>query len=182
MIKVLMYLFSFIMGRYNSVLKPSTLVLVDQLLLRTRKLMMTSMVSLIASLLLTGGVVISLIEFTRQIDQFKVVWPSATLIGGLTLSVLALTVLVYSFTSRAFDLRYVPIRSAKKGNRDDTQTRTHSPLEEALSVLVLDFVNERKASRTKEEASAPPKEKVSENVSNVSSADPRSTYENTTLQ
>lgn len=181
MIKILSYLFSYFAGRYNSVLKPSTLLIIDQLLVRARKLVMTSSIMFISSLLLAGGVLISLIEFTSQIDRYAVVWPSATLIGGLSLSVIALGVLIFSFTSRTFDLRYVRSKNSRRHESlfdsrksESSSPRTQSPVEEALSLLIMDFVNERKQNREKKE--------TSENVSSPPPSPTRTEYENTTLQ
>jgi hypothetical protein len=171
MIKFFTYFISFLIGRYNSFAKPSAMVIIDQVLLRTRKLLMTSMISLIASLLLTGGVIISLIEFTRQIDRFQIVWPSATLIGGLALTLISLATLIYAFTSKAFDLRYV-----KKASPTEQIPRTPSPLEEALSVLVMDFIKERREERQK------PSEKTEPSPTPRSTAGAAAAYENTTLQ
>ena len=174
MIKILSYLFSYFAGRYNSILKPSTFMIIDQLLVRARKLVMTSSIMFISSLLFAAGVIISLIEFTSQVDRFGVVWPSATLVGGLTLSALSVAVLIFSFTSKAFDLRYV--RSQKSRRQESlfdshkvegsSSTRAQSPLEEALGVLIMDFVNERKQNRERafQEPAA------------------RASYENSTLQ
>ncbi len=195
MFKVLTYLVSFFISLYQSILKPSYLVIIDQLLVRARKMIMTSVLSLVAGLLLTGSMMISLIEFTSQIDKFGVVWPSATLIGGLVLSVISTGALIYSFTSKAFDLRYIRPSIAKSheasvfGANLDQQTapsRQPSPLEEALGILVMDFVNERRESRLKDESERTEKSKSSSESSYVApQAAPestRSTYENSTLQ
>lgn len=186
MIKILSYLFSYFAGRYNSILKPSTFMIIDQLLVRARKLLMTSSIMFISSLLLAGGVIISLLEFTSQIDRFAMVWPSATLVGGLSLSGISLAVLIFAFTSRSFDLRYVRSQKTRRqeslfdshtGRVDASTQRAQSPLEEALSVLIMDFVNERKQNREQQSAS------VKEEASPTMPPKPtRTEYENTTLQ
>lgn len=185
MIRVLGFIFSFIVGRYNALLKPSTLLIVDQILLKARKLMMNSMISLTSSLLLTGGILITLIEFTRQIDQFRVVWPSATLIGGFLLSILGVSALIYSFTAKTFDLRYASASNTKGQNPQGSSAHVPSPLEEALSLLVMDFVNERKQKRAHSQAVASDDrvgEPTKRNSNRSSSTEAESIYENTTLQ
>ena len=162
MLKVLTYLISFFVGRYQSALKTPSLIIVDQIMLRARKLMMNSMVSLIASLLLTGGVLITLIEFTSQIDRFGVVWPSAALIGGLLLSAFSLAGLIYSFKSASL------FKSSSIITNVQAAPKQPSPLEEALGILVMDFVKERREHREQKEPPVPPKAEAM--------------YENTTLQ
>lgn len=152
MIKVLTYLISYFAGRYNTILKPSTLMIIDQLLVRARKLVMTSSIIFMSSLLFVAGVIISLIEFTSQVDRFAVVWPSATLAGGLTLAALSMAVLIFSFRAKAFDLRFVRNQRSRRPEslfaapqgEGSSSNRAQSPLEEALGVLIMDFVNERK--------------------------------------
>ncbi|MGZ3768048.1 MAG: hypothetical protein ACXVCP_05390 [Bdellovibrio sp.] len=123
-------------------LKESAMEIFEEVSHRSRKIISLTLTGIAAVIIFCGGFFISLINATTQYDNTGKLFLTATLSAGLVLIAFALITFAVIF------LRAWP--GVKERNAKE-QLAAGSSLEQALSLLVLDFV---KARQEKREATA----------------------------
>lgn len=157
--KMLGLVLSFLFGKMNSKtssIKESALEIFEEITHRSRKMVFLSILGIGAVAFFTGGLFISLLDATRQYDTQGVVYWSSTLIAGGVIALLAAGLIAYVF------MRAWPGASPSNVIMKETKEEVHhhhtSSLEQALAVLVMDFVKEREHRRAHPtEPHAPPR-------------------------
>lgn len=145
---------SFIFGRMNhnqrsGGLRETVRELVDDALLKSRKPVILVLTGLAAVIFVCGGLFITVLDATSQYDRVGYITLTSTMGAGIILFCLAMLGFAYVFA--------YSWPGATQNVKEVVETRTEhhhhaSTLEQALTVLVLDFVKERELRRTQ----APP--------------------------
>lgn len=142
--KWLSLVLTYAMGKFGSLTSsPSPLIMIEQLLAKGRYLLMMTTVSLISATLFCAGIILAVINATTQYDDYGSIYWSATLTTALVLAGLSLVSLGITFSVRNWEGKdFLNTKSPKARPH-----RASSPIEEALTMLVVDFVDERRARR-----------------------------------
>lgn len=147
--KWLSLLFSFFLGKFNVArapsfsLKDSIKMLFDEIAYRSRKPAMLALGGLVSVALLCGGFFMGLIDLTTQYDRDGVVRATASNISGFALVALTLGTFTWIF-KRAWP----GVKAAEEKDKAVEEAKEHpSGLEQALTLLVMDFVKEREFKR-----------------------------------
>ena len=147
---------SFIFGRLNSRpqgggIRETVLDLFEDIVLKGRRPVILILAGICAVLFFCGGLFITILEGTTQYDQVGYVTLSSTLGAGIALSLIAALGFAYVFA-------FAWPGAGKNAAREHVAPPPHqaSTLEQALTVLVLDFVREREMRRERENQSAAP--------------------------
>lgn len=147
--KWLSLLFSFFLGKFNVArspglsLKEGINLLFDELAYRSRKPTMLALGGIVSVAILCGGFFMGLIDITTQYDRDGVVRATASSIAGFALAAIAIGTFTWIFKSA-----WPGVKAAEK-SKDATQEvkpPVHG-LEQALTLLVLDFIKEREFKR-----------------------------------
>lgn len=134
------------LGRPPS-LKETALEIFEEVSHKSRKVVSLTLTGIAAVIFFCGGIFISLFNATTQYDNTGRMFLTATLSGGLTLIVLAVITFGIIF------LRAWPGIKERKSKHKFTATGTS--LEQALSLLVLDYVKERQIKREAQASTTP---------------------------
>lgn len=137
--KWLAMIVSFILGQLKSSTISPSLIFIQKALEKSRGLMFLATVSFISALLFAAGVVIAAVNGFAQYDQSNSVYMSATLIGGITIAVLAAISLGVVFAKKNWQVPDLQTFEA--------ESKVPSPIEEAVSMLISDFVTARRTDR-----------------------------------
>lgn len=151
---------SFLFGKKSPRLKSFKEIAVeifDEIAIKSRPLITLTLTALGAMLLLCGGLFIVILELTAQYDRIGHLSWSATLLGGMGLTFLATFVFATIFLM-AWPTPTIPSRSSM-----EEPLRTTSPLEAALSALIMDFVKEREVRREAKPRTPPTEERPPSN-------------------
>jgi hypothetical protein len=117
----------------------------EEALHRSRRPIAFLFLGLASVILFCGGFFMSLIDITRQFDLTGHFYPGAIFWTGAILSATLLFALSYAF-SKAWTANFLD------KTQPQLQTESQAPkLQEALSLLILDHIEERKFRREKEE-------------------------------
>jgi hypothetical protein len=137
-------LFSFFLGKFNvsrpPSLKDSVAFVFEEAAYRSRKPAVLILGGLACVLLLCGGFFMGLIDLTTQMDREGVVRASASAVSGFVLVALALGVFFWIFTRAWPGARHAKEKQAEK-------EASPGGLEQALTLLVMDFIKEREIRR-----------------------------------
>ncbi len=95
--------------------------------------------SFISALLFVAGIVIAAINGFSQYDQTNQVYMSATFVGGLVLALLSGISLAVVFSKKNWQVPDL--------KQTHSEVKSASPIEEAISLLVNDFVTARRSER-----------------------------------
>jgi hypothetical protein len=157
MLKILSLVVSFFLGRYDLTFKKATLILIDQFILKSRKLFIFITVVSVSSLLLVSGIMLSLIQATSQYDKNGFIQFNSTLGVGIALILLPLVLLSVLFAASSWETRFkqelvtTPKNKDKTSDRSAHQTEANTPppnaFEQALTMIVADFLKERETNR-----------------------------------
>lgn len=143
--KWLSLLFSFFLGKFNLSrpqglsFKESINLLFDEIAYRSRKPAMLALGGLVCVTLLCGGFFMGLIDLTNQYDQEGAVRATAGSITGFALAAIAIGIFTWIFKSAWPGVKAVEKTEEAKENP--------SGLEQALTLLVMDFIKEREFKR-----------------------------------
>lgn len=158
MLKWIEIIASFFIGKMQPANGPSlretAIQIFEEITYLSRKTVSLIVISFSAAIFALGGFFISLINATTQYDRDGVISFSATFISGLVLIALAVSAFVWVFNSAWPGLK--KFKTASKDSHktahqhEDHHERHHrqvSPIEAAVSALVMDFVKEREIRR-----------------------------------
>lgn len=142
---------SFIFGRMNTGsqrggIRETVMEMFEDIVLKGRKPVILILAGVSAVLFFCGGLFITILEGTTQYDRVGYVTLTSTLGAGIALFVIAALGFAYVFAFAWPGARRVNERDHE---RPQPQHQA-STLEQALTVLVLDFVKEREARRDRE--------------------------------
>ncbi len=137
-------LFSFFLGKFNVArppsLKDSVSFVFEEAVSRSRKPAVLILGGIASVLLLCGGFFMGLIDLTTQMDRDGVIRASAGAVSGFALMALALGVFFWIFTRAWPGARNVKAQQEEKAV-------PAAGLEQALTLLVMDFIKERELKR-----------------------------------
>ncbi len=140
------FLLSFILGKFinshSPGLKESFFDILQEATYRSRKAVMLLLGGLACILILCGGFFMSVIDLTNQFDREGTLHFTANFTGGIILVAIALSVFSWIFVSV-----WPGARNKKKSEPVSPSQTSGSALEQALSLLVMDFIKEREYKR-----------------------------------
>lgn len=147
-----MLLFSMLTGRFRSAprqnLKEVALEIFELITYRSRKVVFLGMAGLATTALACGGIFISLVDITTQYDQEGFMAWTATLSGGLFLTLASLAGLGYVyFRAWPGTQKMAEAREHQAEERFARKPPGPGSLEQALAALVMDYVKEREDRR-----------------------------------
>lgn len=149
MLKFASLAISFFLGRYENTFKKSMLILIDQFITKSRKLFIVTTLLGIFSLLFVSGFLFSIFQITSQYDARGYVTFNSGLISGIALSLISLIALFSLFSASAWENRLkqqlLPVQPAANSKHSETP----SAFENALTMLVVDFIKERESQRAR---------------------------------
>jgi len=136
------------MTSHGPSLKDSAVAIFEELTYKSRKTMSLILAGFASIIFLCGGFFISLIDATGQFDREGSIRMTSTFIAGLLLVAIAVFVFAWIFGSAWPGVKEHAVHA------EDTASRAGagSPLELALSALLMDFVKEREFKRENVEA------------------------------
>lgn len=137
--KWLAMIISFVLGQLKSTSISPSLIFIQKAFERSRSLVFLATVSFVSALLFVAGIVIAAINGFSQYDQSSTIYMSATFVGGLVLAALSAISLAIIFSKKNWQ---VPDLEATQAEAKST-----SPIEEAISFLINDFVAARRSDR-----------------------------------
>lgn len=153
MLKILSLVVSFFLGRYEMTFKKGTLILIDQFITKSRKLFIFTTLLGITSLLFVSGLLMTIYQMTSQYDSRGYIAINSSLITGVVLATLSLVTLLGLFSATAWETRFkqqiVPAQQSKQ-----KPSETPNPFEQALTMLVTEFVKDREMQRQTKSQSA----------------------------
>lgn len=164
MLKWIEIIASFFIGRMQShegpSLRESAIAIFDEITYKSRKAVSLIVVSFAAAIFALGGFFISLINATTQYDRDGVIGFTATFVSGLVLIVLAIAAFAWVFNSAWPGVKKYKTMHRHQESREFREQQEHvhaqpkqpSSLEQALSMLVMDFVHERQARRAESQS------------------------------
>lgn len=142
-------LLSFLLGKFNVArspglsLKESLNLLFDELAYRSRKPAMLALGGIASVAILCGGFFMGLIDITTQYDRDGVVRATASSMTGFALAAIAIATFTWIFKSA-----WPGVKSAEKAEDTTIEVKqsVHG-LEQALTLLVMDYIKEREFKR-----------------------------------
>ena len=140
MVRLLTVLFSFFIGRYNAVAKGSATPIIELAMNQGRKVALLLCSALICSLLMVGGFFISLVEGSFAYEAEGVLYPTTLFISGLVLLFGSIGAMFFIFSRRNWSMIDAPRVS-------EEPKKAHHPIEDAVLMLVHDFIKERESNR-----------------------------------
>ena len=141
MLKILSVIASFLFGKQMSS-GPSYEDLVDYAFERLRSIVNSAAIGLSGIVLVITGFIFTTFNLLNQYDQHASVAMTAVAAGGLVLCVVGLGFILFASRKTKTPL--------EKSEGLKTHHPAASPLEEALSLLVMDFVKARQEDREQE--------------------------------
>lgn len=150
MLKIISLVISFFLGRYDQTFKKSTLILIDQFIAKSRKLFIFTTALGISSMLLVTGLVAAIFQSTSQYDRQGFITFNSTILAGLILIAISSIALITMFSAKTWESRFkqqmVPPQAHAKS---EAQGQRHEPnaFEQAITMLVTEFVKDRDAQR-----------------------------------
>jgi hypothetical protein len=145
--KRLSLLFSIIFGKFNKArapsLKETVMAVLEEAAYRSRKPVALLLGGIVCILIFCGGFFMSLIDLTGQFDRDGSVQFTANLASGLILVAIASSIFYWIFASAW------PGAQGKRTHEKEAPPPqlTGSSLEQALSLLVMDYIKEREYKR-----------------------------------
>lgn len=139
-------LFSFFLGKFKTSrpsglnFKESLNLLFDEIAYRSRKPAMFTLGGLVCVTLLCGGFFMGLIDLTNQFDREGSVRATAGNITGFALAAIAIGIFTWIF-KRAWP----GVKEVAK--TEEASKENPSGLEQALTLLVMDYIKEREFKR-----------------------------------
>lgn len=144
---------SFIMGnmqKHSLGIKDSAMEIFDEVVFKSRSAVMLTLAAFAAIIILCGGLFMAIIQATTQYDLTGQVFFSSTIAVGLILAALSLITCAIVFTQAWPGIRTHRASQLNKAADEalkQQQTAKPSGLDQALALLVMDFVKEREANR-----------------------------------
>lgn len=123
-------------------LKEIALEVYEEISAKSRRLITLTLSGLGAVILFCGGFFVSLLELTSQYDRVGYVSLSATLAAGLTLMICAVVAFMGIFWGA-----WPNSTQHSEHSTQESTAQAASPLENALSVLIMDYVKDRELRR-----------------------------------
>jgi hypothetical protein len=155
--RLLSLLASFFLGKLNHTrsvsLKETVLIIFEEVTSRSRKPVILLLSGLACILILCGGLFMSIIDLTSQFDREGSLRFTASFASGGILLTISLGVFFWIFTSAWPETR------SKIMIENEAPQATASALEQALSLLVIDFIKEREYKREQRMPPEPRREK-----------------------
>lgn len=145
---------SFVFGRMNSRSVGIRQIAVEafhEISHRSRRIVTLSLTGLAAVIFFCGGLFIALLDGTSQYDRTGAVFATSTLWAGVALMLIAVVTFAVVF------LRAWPgarARTQMHRKHESIHDQTGMNLEQALSELVMDFVNDRRVRRQRKASSS----------------------------
>ncbi len=121
-----------------SLFKPSLEPIISRASDAGRRIVMLFFLGLVTSVLFSAGLFLALTEATRQYDEAGIVTQSMTLSAGVVLAMFCLMIFGLAFYMgwpKSAEMK--PVANAQRA----------PALEEALSLLILDYIQERETKR-----------------------------------
>ena len=148
MFKIISYVLAYAFGSSSKGIdvKGLALEVLEEAAFRSRKTVALILGALCSTLFICGGVFIALLNVANQYDSTGHVYATATLWSGLFLSLLFIGVnyYIFAFAWPGANTQH----TARASNQAHTQTTNRpSELEQAISLLVMDFIDSRKQRR-----------------------------------
>jgi hypothetical protein len=142
MMKFLIPLISFFLGNAKGFLKEPGEALTQQLVLKIRSVTILLVITIAALALSCVGISLSAVEFAKQMDlEGSFTWTTG-LTTYLVLTVLSLGTLIYSLSSKAW------VKQTGFSDRSSSHAKSSQrPLENAVTLLLMDYLEERKSRR-----------------------------------
>ncbi len=140
MLRLLTVLFSFFLGRYKANMQGSALPIVDMVMQQGRKIALLLCSALICSLFLVGGFFISLVEGSFAYEAEGVIYPTTLFISGLVLLFGSIGAMVFIFSRKNWSAVQMSMVSTP-------ETKKAHPIEDAVLMLIHDFIKERESQR-----------------------------------
>lgn len=151
--KWLSLLFPLLLKQLNpaiETLSQSSLQLREEMSLKSRKIALIILAGIATTILFAGGLLLSLMEAARQLDNSNALQVNAVIATGFSLCVASLLAAVLAFRSwpgvRARKQRLKQERAQLRAQRE--QLGQAVSLDQAVAMLILDFVKEREQKRT----------------------------------
>lgn len=150
---------SFVFGRLNNSgprgggIRETVMEMFEDIVLKGRKPVILVLAGVCAVLFFCGGLFITILEGTTQYDRVGYVTLTSTLGAGIALFLVAAIGFVYVF---AYAWPGADRHASAKAREKTPPPHQASTLEQALTVLVLDFVKEREIRRDREAAGPTP--------------------------
>jgi hypothetical protein len=146
MLRLATLLFSFLLGRLkgahqDSLFSPDELI--DKALGKLRGMMGAVAIGAVATILATAGFLGAFYNTLLQMDTTGRVGLNAVVLGGLGLLVVGLLLYAVAYREAHSSMGKQKVHSSARQD----EGRTVSPLEEALSLLIVDHVKEREFAR-----------------------------------
>ncbi len=130
-------------------LNQSSLQLREDVSLKARKVALLTLTGIAAMILFSGGLLLSLWEAARQLDSFNTLQFNAVISTGVGLAVISIVALIIAFRSwpgvQARKQRLRQERAQLRAQRE--QLGQAVSLDQAVAMLILDFVKEREQKR-----------------------------------
>lgn len=145
---------SFIMGNMQKKslgIKESALEIFDEVVYKSRSVVTLTLVAFAAIIFMCGGLFMALIQATSQYDRTGQIFFSSTIGAGLILAAVSLLTFAIVFTKAWPGIR---IHKTSKQHVQENERPAPAGLEQALAVLVMDFVKDRELNRLKKEQQA----------------------------
>lgn len=133
MLKILSYLVSFLFGK--RLISIPYEVIVDYAIARVRLLVQSAAVGFSGIVLILTGFLVSFFNLLSYFDQQGRFAMTAVASGGLSMCLVGAIFLVFASFKKSVSL----VRPS-----DVLTQQVHSPIEDAIAVLITDFVNSRK--------------------------------------
>lgn len=147
MLKILSLVVSFFLGRYDMTFKKSTLILIDQFITKSRKLFIFTTLLGITSLLFVSGLLMAIYQMTSQYDSRGYIAMNSSLATGLVLAGLSLLTLLGLFSATAWETRFKQQIVPAPQPKHKTTSEAPNAFEQALTMLVTEFVKDRDLQR-----------------------------------
>lgn len=146
---------SYFLGKLNFARPPSiketALQILDEATFRSRKPITLLLAGLACVLFFCGGFFLSLIDFTTQFDREGALLMSARAGSGLILVTLSSGILVWIFTQA-----WPGVQRKNLFKTEPPSPPKQNTLEQALALLVMDFIKERENKRQASTGAPPP--------------------------
>lgn len=146
MLKWISLILSFIFGAKSSSnfnIRHISGEVFDEILKRSRRPIASLLLGIASVFFISGGLLISLYNATQQYDQSGRIFLGAVFWGGLIVAGIFISIAIYAY-------QYSTPESLSQENlQSETSTQNaRMDLNEAISLLILDHIEERKLKRT----------------------------------